>query len=177
VVVSDNAPEFVQLKEWLSNLGTKLINTPPYNPSSNGQAERAVRTVKDALKCYCDRMGDKYIYLQKVLLNHRSCSGKISPAEQLLSYKPRTTVNSNFTPGQKMVFKNKILQKTDQVKYIVQAGNNTAWVNNDDKTWLASLAQLTPILDAIDDNMQTNKNWKSKRKRRPPIRYFSSKGE
>jgi len=41
-VVSDNAPEFVALRQWLRNMGIFLVNTPPYNPASNGQAERAV---------------------------------------------------------------------------------------------------------------------------------------
>ena len=92
VVVSDNAPEFIALKDWLAYMGIRLVNTPPYNPASNGQAERSVKTIKDAIKSYESKLGDKYVYLQKVLLNHRACSGEVSPAEQLLSFQPRTRI-------------------------------------------------------------------------------------
>ena len=50
VVVSDNAPEFIALKDWLVYMGIRLVNTPPYNPARNGQAERSVKTIKDAIK-------------------------------------------------------------------------------------------------------------------------------
>ena len=67
VVVADNAPEFMAAKEWLNFMGVNLLHTPPYNPASNGQAERAVKTIKEALKSYEDRLGDKFTFLQKVL--------------------------------------------------------------------------------------------------------------
>ena len=85
------------------------------------------------------KLGDKFIFLQKVLLNHRTCSGKIAPAERILSFIPRTYVNKQFQTGQPMVFKNKHLKTTDAVKYVIQAGANTAWINNDSKTWLCLL--------------------------------------
>ena len=72
VVVSDNAPEFIALKE----LGIRLVNTPLYNPASNGQAERSVKTIKNAIKSYISKLGDKYVYLQKVLLNHNASGEK-----------------------------------------------------------------------------------------------------
>jgi len=168
-VVSDNAPEFIALKTWLAAMGIKLIHSPPYSPSSNGQAERAVRTIKNALACYEDRLGDRFVYLQKILLNHRCCSGAISPAENLFNFRPRTALNSQFSPGQDMIYKNKMINKNDHVKYVVQAGANTAWVNNDKRTWLASLAQLQPIIPEPKSNLQTYKNWKSGRiKTKPP---------
>lgn len=169
-VVSDNAPEFVNLAEWLSSMGVKLVHSPPYHPASNGPAERAVRTVKEALKCYDSKMGDQYIYLQKVLLNHRACSGKTSPAEALIGYKPRTTVNAKFSLGSEMVFKNQHLKTNTPVKYIVQSGNNTAWVSDTKKTWLASLSQLVPV-HSDEEDLQTCRNWKSTRPKRQPDRF------
>jgi len=174
VIVSDNAPEFVSLKDWLETMGTRLMHSPPYNPASNGQAERAVRTVKDALKSYHPKLGDKFIYLQKVLLNHRACSAKVSPTERLCDFKPRTTVNTNFSPGQHMILKNAKLKRTEPVKYLVQAGQNTAWVRNNEKTVLASLAQLQPIY--TDDQLHSPMPWRSKRKRTKPQRFQASQG-
>ena len=52
VIVSDNASCFTAqaFKEFLINNGIQHITPPPYSPSSNGQAERGVRVVKDLLK-------------------------------------------------------------------------------------------------------------------------------
>ncbi|XP_062698553.1 uncharacterized protein K02A2.6-like isoform X1 [Aedes albopictus] len=52
VVVTDGGPPF-NSKEFISFLehqGIKVLKSPPYNPASNGQAERMVRVVKDVLK-------------------------------------------------------------------------------------------------------------------------------
>jgi len=168
-VVSDNAPEFLALKDWLAKLGIRLVNTPPYNPSSNGQAERAVKTIKYALRSYEPKIGDKYLFLQKVLLNHRASSSDVSPAERLFGFKPRTTVNKNFIPGQDMIYKNKMLKSTSPIKYVVQAGNNTAWIRDEAKTWLASLAQLEPVGQPNDTHLQTYKGWRSQRKKRANV--------
>jgi len=165
VIVSDNAPEFIAIRQWLEQMGTRLVLTPPYNPASNGQAERAVRTIKEALKSYEERLGEKFIYLQKILLNHRSCSGQVSPAEKLLGFKPRTTVNTGFSSGQTMIYKHPKLKDPEPVKFIVQAGNNTAWINKENKTLLASLSQLEPVLEK--EHLQTYKNWRSKRTKTP----------
>jgi len=167
-IVSDNAPEFISLKFWLTNMGVKLVHTPPYNPASNGQAERAVQTIKKALKTFEDKFGDKFIYLQKILLNHRTYSGRTSPAERLLQYKPRTTVNANYSLGQEMIFKNHQRKTTTEVKYVVQAGQNTAWVEDDKHTWLASLSQLEPILSKEQGRQFALQNARPRRNRKPP---------
>ncbi|KMQ84561.1 hypothetical protein RF55_17549, partial [Lasius niger] len=52
-VVSDNGTQFAsaEFKEFLRMSGIKYHKfTAPYYPSTNGQAERYVQTVKDALK-------------------------------------------------------------------------------------------------------------------------------
>ncbi|XP_018323746.1 uncharacterized protein K02A2.6-like [Agrilus planipennis] len=53
ILVSDNAPQFTsaEFKNFLMMSGVKYHKlTAPYHPSTNGQAERCVQTVKDALR-------------------------------------------------------------------------------------------------------------------------------
>ena len=51
-LVSDNASCFTasDFKLFLGNNGIQHVTPPPYSPSSNGQAERGVRVLKDLLK-------------------------------------------------------------------------------------------------------------------------------
>lgn len=72
-LVSENAVEFKaqKFKGWLKQIGSKPMNSPPYNPSSNGQSERFVRTLNDALKMW-NRVVPFQPFLQKVLLIFRT---------------------------------------------------------------------------------------------------------
>ena len=51
-IVSDNGPQFVaqEFKGFLRYNHVKQILSAPYHPASNGEAERAVRTFKQAMK-------------------------------------------------------------------------------------------------------------------------------
>ena len=87
-VVSDNGPPFNSAqyvlfsREW----GFEIKNSSPKYPQSNGEAERAVQTVKKIMKKEKD--------IDKVLLAYRSAplSCGHSPAELLMGRKIRTMV-------------------------------------------------------------------------------------
>ena len=51
-LVSDNGPQFtaIEFQHFLKGNGVKHIRCSPYHPSSNGLAERFVRTFKQAMK-------------------------------------------------------------------------------------------------------------------------------
>ncbi|XP_062545329.1 uncharacterized protein K02A2.6-like isoform X1 [Armigeres subalbatus] len=54
VVVTDGGPPFNSFPfiKFLENQGIKVMKSPPYNPQSNGQAERMVRLIKEVFKKY-----------------------------------------------------------------------------------------------------------------------------
>ena len=54
-LVSDNGPQFQsdEFQGFMHTNGVKHINYAPYHPSSNGAAERFVRTFKQAMKTAC----------------------------------------------------------------------------------------------------------------------------
>lgn len=100
VLVSDNATCFTsyQFKEFLETLGVQHITPPPYSPSSNGQAEVAVRIIKNLLK---KSDGGKLKHrLYDVLLHYRtipqSTTG-VCPAK-LLNGRNYSTLKQKINP-------------------------------------------------------------------------------
>lgn len=97
-VVSDNGPQFTSVvtKTFFRDNHVRHVTTAPYYPQSNGAAERAVRTVKEALKK--NKVGSLKCRLAKFLLRYRVTpvkDGK-SPAEMLLGAQPRTRLSAHF---------------------------------------------------------------------------------
>lgn len=95
-IVSDNGTAFVsgEMKEFLTKNGIELIRTTPFHPSSNGQAERMVQTVKGKLKKTL--LGDWQTRLARTLFALRTvpCKGsQQSPAELLMGRKLRTVLD------------------------------------------------------------------------------------
>lgn len=93
IVVSDNATSFTstEFQEFMTRNGIRHITSAPYHPATNGLAERAVQTFKNALKKATP--GDIETALSRFLFHYRntphSTTG-VSPAELLLGRKPRT---------------------------------------------------------------------------------------
>ena len=50
-MVSDNGPQLAseEFSQFLKQNGVKFTRVPPYNPASNGAAERSVQTAKTFL--------------------------------------------------------------------------------------------------------------------------------
>ena len=100
-LVSDNGPQFVsdQFSCFVTERGINHLRTAAYHQSSNGQAERYVQTVKNALlsnsKCYVD-------------LNHRLDSF-------LMAYRSTQHTVTGETPSESFLGRT-IMTKLDLIK-------------------------------------------------------------
>ncbi|XP_058819450.1 uncharacterized protein K02A2.6-like isoform X1 [Topomyia yanbarensis] len=102
VLVSDGGPPFNSFNfvGFLERQGIKVFKSPPYHPSSNGQAERLVRTVKEVMKKFLMDPETKgldledqinlflFTYRNTCLINDRQF-----PSEKVLSYAPKTLID------------------------------------------------------------------------------------
>ncbi|CAI7935033.1 XP_034959630.1uncharacterized protein K02A2.6-like, partial [Podarcis lilfordi] len=96
VLVSDNGPQFTSgtFERYLLGLGIRHALTAPFHPSSNGQAERMVRSAKEAL-ARLDR-GDwhervaEYLFVQHI--TPHAATGR-SPAELLMGRRLRSPLD------------------------------------------------------------------------------------
>lgn len=100
-LVSDNASCFTasQFKQFLHNNGIIHISPPPYSPSSNGQAERGVRVVKDLLKKYQSDESFK-TRLAQVLFHYRTVPHSVTniPPSVSLNNRKFVSVKDRINP-------------------------------------------------------------------------------
>jgi len=157
LLVSDNAPEFVseELVRWLNSQGIQKMESPPYFPRSNGNAERAVRTVKDGLKAW--KLSKTHIpfteYLKRLLFHHRvstTTKGK-SPAEWMLGRTPRIPVVSIFPQGKQIIYRPRS-NESHSATFLMAKGHNTSYVIRDGQLILASNNQIAPLSEREDDS-------------------------
>lgn len=88
ILITDNGPQFAcqEMKEFANEYCFEHVTSSPRYPQSNGEAERAVRTVKNLLK----KASDPY----KALLAYRTTAlaNGYSPAQLLMGRRLRTTL-------------------------------------------------------------------------------------
>ncbi|XP_015274198.1 PREDICTED: uncharacterized protein K02A2.6-like [Gekko japonicus] len=96
ILVSDNGPEFTSQEfiQFLADNSIRQITSAPFHPASNGQAERMVRTAKEALGKMSEgdwnqRLGS---FLSRQHTTPCSATG-CSPAEMLMGRRLTTRLN------------------------------------------------------------------------------------
>lgn len=101
ILVSDGGPPFnsFSFKQFLEKQGIIVLKSPPYHPSSNDQAERLVRTVKEVLKKFLLEPGSSEMKLEDqinlFLFNYRNTASNDGsfPSEKILTYLPKTLID------------------------------------------------------------------------------------
>ena len=88
IVISDNGPQYAseEYLKFVSDYQFEHITSNPHYPQSNGEAERAVQTVKSLLK----KEGDPYLALLLYRATPLQCG--FSPSELLMSRKLRANL-------------------------------------------------------------------------------------
>ena len=86
--MSDNGPQYSSylFSQFAREYGFQHITSSPHFPQSNGEAERAVKTVKNLLK----KSKDPYIAL--LAYRETPLQNDYSPSELLMNRKLRTTL-------------------------------------------------------------------------------------
>jgi hypothetical protein len=129
-LVSDNGTSFTsyEFREFLRVNGIKHTLIPPYHPSSNGQAERYVQTVKSCLKKLDPE--DITLSLSRFLLENHSTphagTGK-APAELMMGRPLRTALHLVLPANPKMSNPLHKYRLNDLV-YVKNFGRGEKWV-------------------------------------------------
>ena len=171
------------------------MESPAYHPQAKGLAERAVRTLKDALKGFETVRGkDITPFLQKILLHHRVTANSRgrSPSEILFGRKLRVPVVSSFEMGENVCYKPSTLTKIAQpAQFIMTKGHNTSYILKGEHLVVASNNQIAPSpednpdtttittasnepLDSLHDDANTQTLRRSTRTIKAPVRYHES---
>ena len=94
ILVTDNGPNLVSDEMFLGRNGIQHVRTAPYHPASNGQAGRAVQTLKRSLAK--QQAGSLEERVARFLLTYRttphSTTG-VAPCELLMGRKLRTLLD------------------------------------------------------------------------------------
>ena len=138
---------------WLQAQGCTKLESPIYNPRSNGFAERDVQTVNKAMRAWNSSLRVSfYALLQRVLFTHCNTSSVRgqTPSEVLLRKKLRLPAVINFPIGERKVFRAGPHAASFPARYVVRKGNKTAWLTKEDsdgseRTILASSSQTAPF--------------------------------
>ena len=150
VLVCDNAAEFKseELRSWLQLIGCRMVNSPPYFPQSNGQAERLVRTLKDACAAW-NLSVPFHHYLQKLLLTMRTArpSGgrPLSPDVMMWGRRLRHPLTMVESVGEPLWIRGRKEDEPREAEFLVQKGANTALVTTDNnRVRLVHRNQISP---------------------------------
>ncbi|KAG1683135.1 hypothetical protein GQR58_010144 [Nymphon striatum] len=151
---TDGGPQFTSstFREKLHYWGVQHTISPPYHPESNGLAERAVRTIKDALR----KNNSSVSKLESVLFRYRvtplTSGPEKTPSELLLGYNLRTRLSVAAT-----------IQKPTKITV------RNPYIKGD-KLWVRDYRKNTPKWECLSNDLEKSINSTTCEKIKNPIR-------
>uniref|UniRef100_A0A3B3XHQ0 Integrase catalytic domain-containing protein n=1 Tax=Poecilia mexicana TaxID=48701 RepID=A0A3B3XHQ0_9TELE len=150
---SDNGPQFAldSFRRFAQEWGFSHETSSPNFPQSNGEAERAVRTIKTLLK----KSGDPYI----ALTAYRSAplANGFSPTELLMGRRIRTTVPvsqsqlmpQNIDTGKLRTAENNYRQKQRQKYNHRHRAHSMSLLHPGEKVWVTDLQTRGTVVSGV----------------------------
>lgn len=181
MVISDNGPQFAaeSFKEFAQGYNFDHVTSSPYYPQSNGELERAVKTIKDLLK----KEGDPYLSL----LTYRSTplSNGYSPSELLMNRRLRSNIPSTresrepTIPDRHEVKEKDKKQKSNQKRnYDHRHGSRELPdLEPGDKVWISNRQEQAQVQNQVAPRsyeVETDNNGVYRRNRRDLVTMPSS---
>ena len=149
-LVCDNAREFDEhdLRNWLQHVGCRMVHSPDRRPQCNGLAERMVRVVKTAVRCYNPAKSSFDTFLWRIIFVHRNTAqrGDSTPAQLLIAKEVRCPIIGKYRSMENVLYRPSNQQSPSQVTFLFKQGGNTSLVAHPNgRSVLAHDAQLSPI--------------------------------
>lgn len=183
-IVTDNGRTFIShdFQQFLKLNDIRHKLTSPYNPATNGQAERFVQTLKRSLQRMNCNPTNVNLALSKLLLQYRSMSHALtnkSPAEMFLGRQLYTrldlirptqentkentanqnTTNKSFVNEERVACRNYLGQEKRKFGFVKKLGKLHYKVKLDDgRSWIRHVNQIrgigenTPIVNNSQNN-------------------------
>ena len=107
-------PLLCRRRDFLKANGVRLRLSSPYHPASNGEAERAVRTFKEAMKVMKNQPGTQMEKSARILLSYRATPHRATGcphAEIVMGRRLRTRLEFVGSDGAKIGMK-KVKKRT-----------------------------------------------------------------
>ena len=174
--ILDNGPQFSSssFTQFATDYGFYHHTSSPNHPQSNGEAERAVQTVKSMLNKAEDP------YLGPLAFQVPSLANGYSPAELFIGRKPRSTVPmipELYKP--KLLPHSEISQKEHQYWSKQQSNFNKQHrtyrlklLKTGDQVWIPKLHQQATVLREVAPSILFNSNTKGKNKKESTTAYL-----
>lgn len=124
-IVSDNGPQFCsqEFKDFMKVNGIQHIQSAPYHPATNGEAERFVQTFKQHMKCRNANTTNVHSSISKFLLTYRTtphATTGVAPSILLMGRRIRTKLDlllPNFLSEQQSKGWRKLQQQGKVTKF------------------------------------------------------------